>query len=63
MEFIRGLPDKYLAITCLALSFLLFSAGGTVFDQSLFYAVLFIGMAILLFFAGMHFGRKESGSQ
>jgi hypothetical protein len=36
METIRGIPNKYLTFTCLALSFLLFSAGGTAFNQSPF---------------------------
>ena len=59
VETIRGIPNKYLTIACLALSFLLFSAGGTAFIQSPFYGALFMGIAVLLFFAGMHFGRQE----
>jgi hypothetical protein len=63
MDTFRGIPNKYLAIACLALSFLLFSAGGTVFDQNLFYAVLFFVTALLLFFVGMHFGRQDPGTE
>lgn len=59
MEKIRGIPNKYLAIGCLVLSFLLFSAGGTAFNQSAFYGALFMVVAVLLFFVGVHFGRQD----
>jgi len=58
MDKIRGIPNKYLTIACLALSFLLFSAGGTAFNQSPFYGALFIVVAVFLFFVGAHFGRQ-----
>ena len=59
METLRGIPNNYLFVGCLALSFLLFAAGGTAFNQSPFYGVLFFVIAMLLFFAGVYFGRKE----
>lgn len=59
METIRGIPDKYLAAACLALTFLLFWAGGTAFNQSPFYGGLFMVLAVVLFFAGVHFGRQD----
>jgi hypothetical protein len=58
METIRGMPNKYLAATCLAMTFLLFWAGGTAFNQSPFYGGLFIVIAMVLFFIGVHFGRQ-----
>jgi len=61
METIRGIPDKYLFAACMALSFLLFGAGGTAFGQSPFYGGLFMVAAMVLFFIGVHFGRKEPG--
>jgi hypothetical protein len=63
MGTIPGIPDKYLFIPCLALSFLLFWAGGTTFNQSQFYAVVFSVLEVLLFFAGVHPGRREPGSE
>ena len=59
METIRGIPNKYLAAACLAMTFLLFWAGGTAFDQSPFYGGLFMVSAMVLFFAGVHFGRQD----
>jgi hypothetical protein len=59
METIRGIPNKYLYAACLVLSFVLFWAGGTAFDQSPFYGGFFIVIAMVLFFAGVHFGRQD----
>jgi hypothetical protein len=58
MKTFRDIPEKYLMVACLALSFLLFAAGGTAFNQSPFYGVLFFVIAMLLFFAGVYFGRR-----
>jgi 4-hydroxybenzoate polyprenyltransferase len=58
METIRGIPNKYLAAACLIMTFLLFWAGGTAFNQSPFYGALFIIIAMVLFFVGVHFGKK-----
>lgn len=59
METIRGIPNKYLYAACLVLSFLLFWAGGTAFNQSPFYGAVFFVLAVVLFFAGVHFGRQH----
>lgn len=59
METIRGIPNKYLYAVCLVLSFLLFWAGGTAFNQSPFYGGVFFVLAVVLFFAGVHFGRQD----
>ncbi len=59
METIRGIPNKYLAAAFLVLSWLLFAAGGTAFNQSVFYGSLFIVTGVLMFFIGMHFGRQN----
>ena len=63
METIRGIPNKYLAATCLAMTFLLFWAGGTAFDQNPFYGGLFMVIAMVLFFAGVYFGRQDPGTE
>jgi hypothetical protein len=62
VETFPGIPNKYLFILCLALSFLFFWAGGTAFDQSPFYAVFFYVLGLSLFFAGVHLGRRDPGS-
>jgi hypothetical protein len=41
----------------------LFWAGGTAFDQSPFYAVIFYVLGASLFFAGVHLGRRDPGSK
>jgi hypothetical protein len=63
METLRGIPDKYLSVACLVLTFLLFAAGGTAFNQNPFYGGLFFVIAMILFFAGVHFGRQDPDSE
>ncbi|MFA5269006.1 MAG: hypothetical protein WC379_13625 [Methanoregula sp.] len=58
MESIRGIPNKYLYIASIVLSFLMFYAGGVAFNQSPFYGGLFIILAIVLFIISVYFGRR-----
>jgi hypothetical protein len=63
MEIFRNIPRKYVAAACLALSFLLFAAGGTALSQSPFYGACFMIIAILLFFIGAYYGKQEPESE
>jgi hypothetical protein len=58
MDSIRSIPDKYLYAACLALSFLMFSAGGVAFSQSPFYGAVFFILGVVLFFVAVRIGRK-----
>lgn len=52
------IPHSYLYAACIILSFIMFSAGGVAFEQSMFYGALFIILAVALFFLAVHFGRQ-----
>jgi hypothetical protein len=58
MDIIRGVPGRYLYAACLILSFLLFYAGGVAFNHSPFYGVLFLVLAVVLFFIAVRIGRE-----
>jgi hypothetical protein len=57
MESIRGIPNKYLYMACIFLSFLMFFAGGVAFNQNPFYGGVFIILAIVLFFISVRIRR------
>lgn len=61
MAIIRDIPNRYLAGAFMVLTFLFFYAGGTTIGQSPFYGVLFIGIAIILFFTATYIGKKDNG--
>lgn len=63
MECIRGVPNKYLYAVCLALSFLMFYAGGVAFSRSPFYGTVFFVLGVVLFFAAVRVGRKDFGQE
>jgi hypothetical protein len=61
MQTLRGVPDNSLSAACLLLSFILFISGGMAFAQSMFQGVTFNIIGVVLFFAGVYFGKQNSG--
>lgn len=41
------------------MTFVFFRAGGTAFDRNPYYGRLFMVIALVLFFACVHFGRQD----
>ena len=61
MQIYRGAPNKYLSAACLILSFILFITGGMAFALSMFQGVAFNIIGVVLFFAGVYFGKQDPG--
>jgi hypothetical protein len=63
MDIVPGIPYRYLYFGCILVSFLMFYAGGTAFEQNPFYGGLFFVSGVVLFFGSVRVGRVAFGQE